>query len=764
MKEQDIIHTIKEQTNDLKVPDSISPEAIKKMLDEHTASNEDRTNVQKKENAKSYEKRNHYIRRGAIAACAAFCLIGSLGISSLLSRTDKDAATKSSVDQMEESAEANADSVAYDNHETSGHVITESNTNETDLVYQSRLQSPASYEEYYETLKSAYDDYYDRLSTVTTDDAINGESGDYGDSSDIAVAENVDESVDMAMEQNDSSQDFAASDKSTSNASRNATSAITADDTGSSENSEDFSTTNTQEKTVDEGDIIKTDGQYIYKVISALDYDSYETNYKLTVTKADNGNLSKICTIDLEQVLKKSGIDTIQFQEFYLYHDQLIFLYNKESYSDRDWDTSTYIVVYDLTDKAHPTMAKTLSQSGWYGTSRISDGYLYTISDFNNTSLDDKNEYRDYIPFIGGNPIACKNIYYPDDILMETTHVITSLNLEQPTAFTDSKAIPTTGYEYYVSDSAIFLYAATYADVSQTEIMRVDYKDGILTVGNSAVITGYLYDTFALNEYNGYLRIVATIPANNMSILRSSSIDFDTNVQKDVNALYILDHNMELTGKIAGIAPGETIYSARFWGDTGYFVTYKNMDPLFSVDLSDPSNPTIIGALKIPGFSEYLHFYDEDHLLGIGIETDPKTQEFLGVKLSMFDISDPASVTEQDKYIIENSEYSEALYNHKAIMIDPQKNIFGFLYTGFSTPNREMYSYYDQQNIYATFTYDKDQGFIKTASYQIDDTAFEYNSVRGVYIGDYFYLATNASITSYRIGSEDRIASVYFEK
>ena len=97
-----------------------------------------------------------------------------------------------------------------------------------------------------------------------------------------------------------------------------------------------------------------------------------------------------------------------------------------------------------------------------------------------------------------------------------------------------------------------------------------------------------------------------------------------------------------MTGTIENLAKNERIYSARFMGDTGYFVTFRETDPLFSVDLSDPDNPKIIGTLKIPGFSEYLHPYGDGLLLGIGEEVDEKGVESNQVKLSMFDISDPS--------------------------------------------------------------------------------------------------------------------------
>lgn len=741
MKEQDLIHTIDEKTKDLPVPDSITPEAMKIMLDEHSISGRKQTS--RPEEPQTSEKNRRPIRRFAAAACVVLCLAGSFGVSRLLSGTSRYSTTDSSSNKEASSdndrmdAAALADAIGSDESVSEDSGVKDAGD---ELTYQTKLHSPSSYEEYYQTLKSAYDDYYDRLSQVYTDDVL--EKEEYLDYSSNDLALNGVRSADTGA----AADTVAAPD-----------SAAVTEETASSD---DFSTTNTQEQTVDEADIIKTDGSYIYKVISTFNNRTGHTSYKLTITKADKGRLSAVSSIDLEAVLQQSEEDSVQFREFYLYENYLILLYLEDRFEGDDEDVSTCIVLYDIKDKEHPVLAKTLSQSGWYESSRISDGCLYTISNFSDTSLFDEKRYRNYIPYINGEPIACEDIYYPSDMIAESTHVITSLKLDDPTAFTDSKAIPSTGYQYYVSDSAIYLYASRYDEITRTEIMKVEYQDGRLTVGNSAVITGYLYDTFALNEHNGYLRIVATIPANNAVRLGSLALNTDdtTVVREDVNALYILDQNMELTGKLTGIAPGETIYSARYFGDTGYFVTYKNMDPLFSVDLSDPANPAIIGSLKITGFSEYLHFYDKELLLGIGMETDPKTQEFLGLKLSMFDISDPANVTEQDKYIIEHSDYSDALNNHKAILIDPEKNIFGFLYYGVSGKD---YSYDSYKYFYATYTYDKEKGFVETASYQVTDgSEYEYDAVRGVYIGDYFYLATNKTITSYKIGSEEAVETV----
>lgn len=757
MNEKDIIHTLQNKTKDLPIPDSISPEAMKKMLDEHindtqysTGETKSTTDVQNKpaETLSTTGRRNRNIRRFTVAACIVLCLVGSIGFSRLFFQQMTKNFSDTEADTTADVA-AEADTVSTPDDEF-----------DEDLAYQSSLSSPASYDEYYDTLKSAYDDYYDRIATVET-------KKDKG--SDIyeeAVAEDF--STDDAIIEN-SAADFNAelnsADTSTNTeASRGLT----------SEAKKDYSTTNTQEKTVDEGDIIKTDGTYIYKVIQG--YDSETDNYysKLTITETDDGNLRLVTTINLDEILKKDMDGYIDFQEFYLYNNQLIFLYDKMDYSSdssvgRGELTETYLVIYDLENKEKPKEVKQLSQSGWYVSSRISDGYLYTISNFNDSSLYTKEPYSNYIPTINGKTISCDNIYYPTDVLLETTYVITSVDLSNPAKFADTKAVPTRAGETYVSDSAIYIYTTLYENVTKTEIMKIRYEKGKLTPGNSATVAGYLYDSFALSEYDEHLRIVATIPANNISLLRNlmaddiesapneATVDSDVTVTEDVNALYILDSNMELTGKLTGLAPGEQIYSARFMGTIGYFVTFRNTDPLFSVDLSDPANPEILGELKIPGFSNYLHFYKNNLLLGIGEEIDEETQAFKGLKLSMFDISNPANVTEKDKYVIENSQFSEALYNHKAIMIDTSKNIFGFLYGGYD-------SNYNNYYYYATYTYDTEKGFIETARYLInDDSEYEYNSVRGVYIGDYLYLATNKTITSYQLGTSDPVAQVYFK-
>ncbi len=714
MKEQDFLNQIEQSANDLPIPDSISPQNMKNMLEDykHTKEpfNEEDSNSSNPSTPNTSHKQR-YMKWGLTAACLALCVVGGVYNTHLSKKGGADTTSKPSADST---ALFESDAAAAEN----------------------ALASPKSYSDYYKTIKKAYDAYYNSISSVVTDDVPMTESAALADSASMISTESY------------------ASDTTKETA---------VQDLAGTQSTKGYSRTNTQEENVDEGDIIKTDGTYIYRMSEHLDTTDYNTIYKLSITQTDNGNMDVLYNMELNDILSVANDDEITFQEFYLQNNTLFIVYTRSNYQKDVNRTQTYIAVCTLKDKSKPKLIRNLSQSGYYVSSRISDGYLYTISNFYDTSLEKEADYENYIPSIDGKIIECSDLYYPKDVILESTYVITSLPLEDPTRFTDSKAFASSGGDTYVSDSAIYLYCTQYNDVTQTKISRISYKKGALNVGNTATVAGYFYDSFALSEKDGYLRMVATIPANNIALLRDITLkdtaSSNTTVTEDVNALYILDSHMNLVSKLTGIAPGEQIYSARFIGDMGYFVTYENTDPLFSVDLTDPKDPKIVGKLKIPGFSNYLHPYDSTTLLGIGEETDPDTQEFLGIKLSMFDISDPEHVTEKDKYIIENSEYSPALYDHKAIMINTTDNIFGFVYTTYNDKNYE-YSYY-----FATYTYDDRTGFKETARYKLNDANeydnYDSDSVRGIYIGDYLYLSTNTQITSYTLGTTDPVATVY---
>ena len=806
MNEQDIIKRIEEETKDLPIPDSISPSNMEKMLNEKMREQDAQReggaeNIQHFKTPMPFKKRLGL----AMAACFGVIIIGSGAMTLIKNNTDNysapsdSAMTKEAESVYEESAgesydeESVADDSSYKDDSsndglTAGSIIAKTDYDDKEetenvknnLAASGTISNPESYEEYYDAMYNSYmdssknDRYKNDYVTDSTEAAIAEESEDYEEaaSDDVSFSDNA--ASTSAASESAASESAASFDSSTKTAgiTSNADSSKATDDTT---RDKEFSSTNTQEKNVDEGDIVKTDGNYIYTANRADYYMSDSDSPSITITKATNGKLGKVATIPLFEDINTEYDKNCYLNEFYIHDNYLVVLYGLSSQLKGNnyalnYVSKTIIDVYDISDKKNVKKVSSQSQSGTFESSRISDGFLYTVSRFdvnNNVYGNYKNgkeKYADYIPAINDETIACKDIYYSRRPEAMNTYVVTTLNLKRPTSFSDAKSISCSGSEMYVSDNAIYLYGTILGEIQRTEILKIDYNKGKMHVGNRTVIAGYLYDSFALSEYNGYLRIVATIPANNFALYNSDvwtdskKSGFSFNINEDINAVYVLDKDMNMTGRITGLAPGEQIYSARFFGNIGYFVTYRNTDPLFSVDFSDPKDPKILGQLKIPGFSNYLHFYGNDILLGIGEDRDPYTQELYGLKLSMFDIKDPANVTEEDKYTLRNVYYSSAQYNHKAIMIDPEKNIFGFCYEmeDFNEYNDYTYSY-----CYSTFSYDKKNGFTETARYKIDyDYMYDLEDVRGIFIDDYFYLVCPNEITSYKLSSNEMIDRV----
>ena len=301
--------------------------------------------------------------------------------------------------------------------------------------------------------------------------------------------------------------------------------------------------------------------------------------------------------------------------------------------------TTVSIDTYDISDRENPKQTGTCQQDGTYLSSRRNGGNLYLFTSYSPDTTDGVDAKVKYIPRIDDEYIAYDHIYLP--AAEETTDytydgknylVASSVSDENPDQVTDSMAVVSGAETFYVSESNIYSAVSdwTASDTKpRTEIVRIGYEDGFFTEGSTGSVSGELNNSFSMDEYNGNLRLVTTTAGWNK----------DYSEYTRTNGLYILDADMKTIGKIENLADNEEIKSARFMGDTGYFVTYRNTDPLFSADLSDPTKPKIIGELKITGFSEYLHFYGENKLLGIGWETDPDTGSIEGLKCSILPMS-----------------------------------------------------------------------------------------------------------------------------
>lgn len=191
-------------------------------------------------------------------------------------------------------------------------------------------------------------------------------------------------------------------------------------------------------------------------------------------------------------------------------------------------------------------------------------------------------------------------------------------------------------------------------DLVRSGVVKIDLNG--LKLKSTSEIPGNPLNQFSLDEYQGNLRVATNL---NSGLLR---------INGTTNDLYILDSNLNILGSILDIKTGEQIYSARFVKERGYLVTFKQTDPFFIVDLSDPIHPTLKGELELPGFSSYLHPLPNGQILGIG-------QEGTGVKLSLFDVSALQNPKQMDKYIISDS-YSQISNNHNAFLLDDKHSIF----------------------------------------------------------------------------------------
>ena len=246
------------------------------------------------------------------------------------------------------------------------------------------------------------------------------------------------------------------------------------------------------------------------------------------------------------------------------------------------------------------------------------------------------NEKSLYISYIEGS-------YYPAVPFMEGG--IGSVAEERASA----DVIEVTPSDYYVEKTRIKKFSINKSDIKY--------------VGETT-IEGTLINQFAMDESNGVFRVAYT---------RSWSSGSE---------VATFDKNMNPLGKLTGIAPNERIYSVRFMGDRLYLVTFEQVDPFFVIDLKNPSAPKILGELKIPGYSDYLHPYDANHIIGFGNATeilDGGNVRNDGMKLAMFDVTDVKNPKQISSVVIgSGGTYSELMHNHKALMYNPQKSYFGF--------------------------------------------------------------------------------------
>ena len=520
----------------------------------------------------------------------------------------------------------------------------------------------------------------------------------------------------------------------------------------SAEESKEYSQTNTQVEGIDEGDIVKTDGEYIY-ILSGDD---------ISIVKAQGAESAEVARLNVAKGDEK-GQSWEYVQEFYVADGLLSVIKFKNQYLPaNDLQASsdvavnrimplknvTYVSIYDVSDKENITLKAELGQDGYFVSSRLKDGKLYLLSSYANGQSWKEDDILSYVPCLYNGTkteaVAIDDIsLLPKKEGVEYT-VINEIDIEKGKISSTQGILG--GYAtVYMNENNLYLAydhynvekeektiegrkVEEYTNTTETDIVRISL--GEMETAAFGSIDGYLLNQFALDEYEGNLRIAATV---DKYVYQTSEdqvkgySNYETIEDTNANCLYVLDDDLKIIGIISDLAPDEQIYSVRFDGEVGYFVTFRQVDPLFSVDLSNPQAPKVMGELKIPGFSQYLHVYDDGLLFGLGMTADEDTGRTGSLKLSMFDVSDPYDVTEKHQLILEEN-YSTALYNHKAVLVAKEKDLIAF-------PLDQSYEVYG---------YDEMNGFKKLGEITTDRWL---GDSRGMYIGDYFYVCSDEQVS-----------------
>ena len=449
-----------------------------------------------------------------------------------------------------------------------------------------------------------------------------------------------------------------------------------------------FGETNVQVEGVDEGDIVKNDGKNLY-ILSRTYDDSYNADYRLSVVDAESMTILSQTT--------DFGDEIGDINHVYLSGDHLVLvggdwmsarpyldIYDAEQEDTGDWDLSTTTaVIYGIDESGQLSLIRSFTQEGYYVNSRMVGDNLYLISSkstgYNIMNNMTRRNVEDFVPHTKDSDREYEAIsadciltpYEAGDVFT----VASALSISDENKTETQSVLGGSGSEIYAANSNLYVISYEYAWTSdeETKLLKFELGDGTITPAGQGAVPGYTNNQFSADEKDGKLRIVTTssIEAEDqeedsaeVSDGVTSNMSFVSNTE---NRLYVLDEDLNIISKTEGLAPGESVKSVRFMGDMAYIVTFRQTDPLFTVDLSDPNAPKVLGQLKIPGFSTYMHPIGGGKLLGIGYDADEDTGGTTGIKFSIFDVSDPTNPTEQSKFVIEGNVGSDALYDHKAV-------------------------------------------------------------------------------------------------
>lgn len=539
----------------------------------------------------------------------------------------------------------------------------------------------------------------------------------------------------------------------------------------------EYSETNVQVAGVDEADIVKTDGKYIYLA----------SGNKFMIVNA--------YPTDQMKVLSNSSVEG-GIRGLFIAKDRLVLFEEKSFFRNeppvgrepaikRDLMIAPYAIgfhvkIYDTAQKNSPRLIRDISMNGTYINSRMIDDWVYIVASQSAVKYtQDKHEV--VLPAINSDgkteEVPVNEIRYSDNGDTSSSYtIIIAVNIQDETAEPAMKVM-LTGFAttLYVSQRNIYVVLPDgdrWTNEGKTVIHRISINRGTVKIEATGTVQGRILNQYSMDEFENHLRIATT--TSTFSRERSSTLS---------NNIYILNQQLKTVGTLEDLAPGEQIYSARFIGAKGYLVTFKKVDPLFALDLSDPQAPKVLGKLKIPGYSNYLHPFDENHLIGIGKDAvESKQGDFAlyqGVKISLFNIADVNNPKEVSQYVIgDRGTESSVLHDPHALLFDARNGLMVLpILEARILPEKyprgappEAYGEYVFQGAYVLHI-DATKGVtLKGTLTHIDDTEiflksgyYMYSSneiLRSLYIGETLYTISTEKIKANNIDTLKEIATI----
>ena len=529
----------------------------------------------------------------------------------------------------------------------------------------------------------------------------------------------------------------------------------------------DSSDTNVQVEGVQEGDIIKNDGKYIYintsRGLKIIDSNPKAPEIVYTIPVPENTSISEIFTAgnklivigqnNIFHIMDKPVTDSMELIEPSIMPPRY--------YQDR-----TDVLIYNIENIEKPVLEKEYLFDGNYLSGRVIDDSFYLVNNkylnlgyryYDNKNIDIPLPYYTDVLNNDDYEIGYDEIkYFPNYI--DTRYMYTiGIDLSDKQSKPDVDVYLGGTDTIYVSKENLYAAVADYSYdygihqleefspeyTASTVIYKFELDNGKIGTAVQGEVPGTIINQFSMDEHNNTFRIATT----------TGELWRDTSK----NNVYILDENLNALGKLEGLAEGERIYSTRFAGDRMYMVTFRQVDPLFVIDTSNPRTPELKGMLKIPGYSTYLHMVDENHILGFGYDTEVNQWGGTvngGLKISMFDVSNVNKPKETFTEVIGKSgTYSELLYNHKALMFSLNKGLMAF------PVNRTADNY--KSDFSGAYVYNVSSNSISlknTITHKETEPGFYGDNIkRIIYIGDYLYTFSENEMQVHSISTNNKV-------